>query len=88
PIESDVNVKADFSIRSNTTIVRKLVEGTNTPLKGQRILSISLTADYAINRRFNVQAFYRRTGNKPFVSNLFNTSSSSAGITIRFQLAP
>ncbi|MBL4578480.1 MAG: cell surface protein SprA, partial [Flavobacteriales bacterium] len=88
PLESDLNVKADFSIRSNTTIVRKLVEGTNTPLKGQRILSINVTADYAINRRFNIQAFYKRNGTKPFVSNLFNTSSSSAGITIRFQLAP
>ena len=87
-LKSDLNVKADFSIRSNTTIVRKLVEETNTPLKGQRILSINVTADYAINRRFNIQAFYKRTGTKPFVSNLFNTSQSSAGITIRFQLAP
>jgi cell surface protein SprA len=87
-LKSDLNVKADFSIRSNTTIVRKLVEETNTPLKGQRILSINITADYAINRRFNIQAFYKRTGTKPFVSNLFNTSQSSAGVTIRFQLAP
>ena len=86
-LQSDLNIKADFSIRGNTTIIRKLVEGTNTPLKGQRITSINFTADYAINRRFNIQAFYKRTGNKPFVSNLFNTSSSSAGITIRFQLA-
>jgi len=86
-LKSDLNIKADFSIRGNTTIIRKLVEETNTPLKGQRITSINFTADYAINTRFNIQAFYKRTGNKPFVSNLFNTSSSSAGITIRFQLA-
>jgi len=86
-LQSDLNLKADFSIRSNTTIVRKLVEQTNTPLRGQRILSINVTADYAINRRFNIRAFYTRRGTKPFVSNLFNTSSSSAGVTIRFQLS-
>ena len=87
PLKSDLNLKADFSMRSNTTIIRKLVEGTNTPLKGQRITSIDITADYVINQRFNIQAFYRRSGNKPFVSNLFNTSNSSAGVTIRFTLA-
>jgi cell surface protein SprA len=87
-LKSDLNVKADFSMRSNTTIIRKLVENTNTPLKGQRITSIDVKADYVINQRFNIQAFYKRSGNKPFVSNLYNTSNSSAGITIRFTLAP
>ena len=87
-LKSDLNVKADFSMRSNTTIIRKLVENTNTPLKGQRITSIDIKADYVINQRFNIQAFYKRSGNKPFVSNLYNTSNSSAGITIRFTLAP
>jgi len=87
-LKSDLNIKADFSIRNNTTIIRKLVEETNTPLKGQRISSINITADYVINQRFNIQLFYKRNGNKPFVSNLFKTSNSSAGITIRFTLAP
>ena len=43
-LQSDLNLKADFSIRGNTTIIRKLVEETNTPLKGQRIISINITA--------------------------------------------
>ncbi|PCH96646.1 MAG: cell surface protein SprA [Bacteroidetes bacterium] len=87
-MQSDVNVKADFSVRSNTTIIRRLVEETNDPLKGQQITSINVTADYKINQRFTMQAFYKRNGNKPFVSNLFKTSNSSFGITIRFTLAP
>jgi cell surface protein SprA len=87
-LKSDLNLKADFSIRGNTTTIRKLVENTNTPLKGQRITSINIKADYVINQRFNIQAFYKRSGNKPFVSNLYKTSNSSAGITIRFTLAP
>jgi len=88
PLQSDLNLKADFSVRNNRTIVRKLVEETNTPLKGTRITSINITADYVINQRFNIQLFYKRNGTKPFVSNLFKTSNSSFGITIRFTLAP
>ena len=87
-LQSDINVKADFSVRSNTTIIRRLVEETDDPLKGQRITSINITADYMINQRFSLQAFYKRNGNKPFVSNLFKTSNSSFGITVRFTLAP
>ena len=87
-LESDINVKADFSVRSNTTIIRRLVEETDDPLKGQRITTINVTADYMINQRFSIQAFYKRNSNKPFVSNLFKTSNSSFGITVRFTLAP
>jgi len=87
-LQSDVNIKADFSVRSNTTIIRRLVEETDDPLKGQQITSINVTADYTINQRFSIQAFYKRNGNKPFVSNLFKTSNSSFGLTVRFTLAP
>ncbi|MFH1320076.1 MAG: cell surface protein SprA [Bacteroidota bacterium] len=87
-LKSDVNLKADFSLRDNETIIRKLVEGTNTTSKGLRTIIIDIKADYVINQRFNLRLFYKKNINVPFVSNLHKTSTMSAGLTIRFTLAP
>ena len=48
-IKSDLNMKADFSIRNNKTIVRYLDVNNNQVTSGQTILGISYSADYAFS---------------------------------------
>ncbi|MCX6291113.1 MAG: cell surface protein SprA [Bacteroidetes bacterium] len=86
-LSSDLNLKADFSLRDNKTIIRKLVEGTNQPSAGTQTISYKFSADYAINERFNIKAFYDKSINNPFVSSSFPTSNVNAGISLRFTLA-
>jgi cell surface protein SprA len=86
-LSNDLTVKADVTLRNNTTILRKVIEGTNQPSAGTKSLSYKISADYPVNDRFKVQAFYNYTGNEPFVSSSYPTSNTNAGISIQFTLA-
>ncbi|MCF8296281.1 MAG: cell surface protein SprA [Saprospiraceae bacterium] len=86
-IKSDLNLKADFSIRSNKTVLRKLVENVDQISAGQRIISINFSADYMINQRLNIRLFYDMIINNPFVSSQFPNSNTHGGISLRFSLA-
>ncbi len=86
-LSNDLTVRADFNLRDNTTILRKVIEGTNQPSAGTKTLSVKVSADYPVNERFNVRAFYDYSANNPFVSTSYPTSYTNAGIAIRFTLA-
>jgi len=87
-IKSDINLRADFSIRENKTILRKIVENYNLISAGQRIISISISADYALNERFTIRAFFEKMINNPFVSMQYPTSNTNGGISVKFSLIP
>lgn len=84
---SDINVKLDFSLRENKTVLRKLVENVDQISAGQRIVSINFSADYQFSRMLTFRAFYDQVINNPFVSNQYPNSNTNAGISLRFTLA-
>ena len=86
-LSNDLTVKMDVGLRNNTTILRKVVERTNQPSAGSQTLNLKVSADYPVNKRFNVQAFYNYNANEPFVSSSYPTSNTNAGISVRFTLA-
>lgn len=85
-LESDLNLKLDFSIRDNKTLARKLIEEVNQPVAGQRVFTIGATADYVLSDRFNLQIYADHTMNDPFVANTFLTSNTNFGFSLRFTL--
>ena len=85
-LQSDLNIRFDFSVRDNKTIVRKLVEDVNQPVAGIRVFSVGATADYVLSDRFNLQLFADHTMNNPFVANTFPTSNTNFGFSLRFTL--
>jgi cell surface protein SprA len=84
---SDLNVRADFSIRDNRTIIRKLEEDVDQITAGQRVLKINLNFDYVLSDRFNLRLFFDRIINKPFVSLSYPTANTNIGFSVRFTLA-
>ncbi|MEI6122312.1 MAG: cell surface protein SprA [Bacteroidota bacterium] len=87
PIKSDLNLKADFSIRQNKTTLRKLVENMDQVSAGGQIMSINISADYQISEKFNIRAFYDHIINTPYVSSQYPNSNINGGISLRFTLA-
>ena len=85
-LKSDLNLRADLSIRDNKTIMRKLVEETNIPTAGQRIITLKLTADYMLSDKFNLRVFFDRIVNDPFVALTFKTANTNFGVSLRFTL--
>lgn len=88
-ISSNLKTRCDFSIRDNATILRKLDTDIkpNEPTGGQRILTLKLTADYAISNKFTVRFFFDRVVNTPVISVNFPTSNTKAGLSLRLSLA-
>lgn len=86
--KSDLNLRADLSIRNNKTILRRLVEEFDQVSAGQRIISINISADYMLNQNFMVRVFFDRIVTDPFVSTVFPNSNTNAGFSLRFTLTP
>lgn len=85
-VKSDLNMKADFSLRSNKTTLRRMDENINQISSGQEILTINLSADYLVNQKFNIRVYYDRVVNNPFVSSQYPNSTTSGGFSLRFFL--
>jgi len=87
-LKSDLNLRADFSIRKNKTSLRKMIENFDQISAGQRIISINLSADYMISTNFMVRLFFDKIITDPFVSSVFPNANTNAGFSLRFTLAP
>ena len=85
--KSDINVKLDFSIRENKTVLRKLIENVDQISQGQSIMSINFSVDYQFSRSLTLRAFYDQVINDPFVSSQYPSSNINAGLSLRFSLA-
>jgi cell surface protein SprA len=86
-MSSDLNLRADISIRDNFSIIRRIEEGLNQMTAGQRITTLKFTADYVLSDRFNMQLFYDRQFNAPYISTSYPITNSSFGVNFRFSLA-
>lgn len=85
-VENNLNLNADFSIRNNRQLIRRLDEEVPQPSSGQKIASLKLSADLQINQSLSVMAFYDRIVNTPFVSTSFATTNANIGVSVRFTL--
>lgn len=85
-VQSDLVLRFDLSIRTNRTVLRKLVENVDLISSGQRVFSINTSADYQVSPRVNFRFFYDRIFNSPFVSNQFTNVNTHAGFSLRFML--
>ncbi len=86
-MESDVDIKVDFSVRSNKTILRQIDENINQVSAGQKVFSINTSIDYMLNQNVRIRLFFDKIINNPFVSNQYRNSTTNGGISLRFSLA-
>ncbi|MBK9761752.1 MAG: cell surface protein SprA [Flavobacteriales bacterium] len=84
--KSDLNLRVDLSWRQNNTVIRQIQQRQNTVTAGQDIISIKTSADYVINQKLNIRAFYERVINKPVISTTFPSANTNLGISLRFTL--
>jgi len=85
-IKSDLDLRADFSLRKNKTIIRKIEELSNQPTSGQILLTLKFSADYVIGNKLNIKLFYDQVITDYVVSSSFPTSNTNVGLSIRYNL--
>jgi cell surface protein SprA len=86
-VKSDLNLRADVSIRDNKTVMRSADDGISQPTGGQTIVSIRTAADYVLNQRLNLRLFYDKVLTTPVITTSFPSSNTNAGISLRFTLS-
>lgn len=84
-VSSDIVLRADFSIRDNIRLLRKIDQNVNTPSEGAIITSINIYAEYEITRQIAARLFYDMTLNNPYIANQFYTSNGRGGISITYK---
>ncbi|MBI3134793.1 MAG: cell surface protein SprA [Bacteroidetes bacterium] len=85
--ESDLNIRFDLNIRNNLSIARNILEDTNQPTAGTKTYSLKFRVDYNLGPNLNAAVYFDRVVNTPVLSNAYPTANTSAGISLRFNLA-
>ena len=86
--KTTLRLKADFSLREDLNIIRKIDESdTYSQIgDGRKVVSITGTADYAIGDKINLRLFFERQLNEPYVSSIA-TTNTSFGFSLRVSFA-
>jgi len=83
-LKGDLNLKADFSYRNNLTIMRNLEYNDNQVTAGQTLMSLKITADYALSKNLTSLFFYDHNFSRFGISTAFPQTSIRSGFTIRY----
>jgi cell surface protein SprA len=83
-IKSDINIKADFTLRDNQTIVRYLDYDNNQLGGGQNIWTLNLTADYSFSKNLTMIFYYNHSFSEPVISTSFPLTNIRSGFTFRY----
>lgn len=83
-IKSDINIRADFSLRKSNTIVRYLDYDNNQLGGGQDLWSIKFTADYSFSKNLTAILFYDHQFSQAVISTSFPTTNIRSGFTLRY----
>ncbi len=84
-ISSDLNIRADFSIMDNITLLRSIEDNHTEVSAGFKKYTINLSADYVLSAIISARAFVQTSINRPQIQ--VSTSNTAAGITLSFLLA-
>ncbi len=85
--KSDLNLKTDFSIRNNKTVLRSIDSDLNQVSAGQKVITISTSVDYMLSQSLTLRFFFDKTITNPFLPSQYRNSTTKGGISLRFSLA-
>jgi cell surface protein SprA len=84
---SDLNIKADFSIRDNKTVLRSIDSELNQVSNGMKVMSINTSVDYMLSQSLTIRFFFDKIVNNPYLPSQFRNSTTKGGFSLRFSLA-
>lgn len=83
-LKSDLNFRADLSLRQNETILRSLDIDNSQTTAGQSIYGLRFTADYALSKNLTALFFYDHTFSTFAISTAFPQTTIRSGFTMRY----
>ena len=86
-LHNDLNMRFDFSYRDNVIVNHQLDQGVSRPTSGSTVITVSPSIDYVISKQLNIRIFFDRNKTIPKTTASFPTTTTRAGITLRFSLS-
>jgi len=83
-LKSDLNMKADVSIRDNLTTIRYLDLDQSQVTAGQTIWSIKYQADYAFSKNLTGILYFDYNFSEYAISTVFPQTTIRSGITLKY----
>jgi cell surface protein SprA len=86
-INHDLNMRADFSLRSQAAITRDIATGVSSASSGNSALKFTFAADYTLSRLLTLTFYYDRQTNTPLLSSSsYPTTTRDFGLSLKFSL--
>jgi cell surface protein SprA len=88
-LKNDLTFKLAMTIRDTRTLQRRINdsdEQVTTVTAGNMNLQVRPTIGYMVNQRVNVQLYFERSVNQPYISNSFKRANTNFGVQVRFNL--
>jgi cell surface protein SprA len=83
-VKSDLNMRADISVRDNKTIIRPLDVTNSQVTAGQTIWNVKYTADYAFSKYLTAIFYFDYAFSDFAISTAFPQTSIRTGFTLRY----
>lgn len=84
---TDLNLRFDFSLRSQAAITRDIATMTSTASSGNDALKVNFSADYSFSRLVTMSFYYDFQKNTPLLtSSSYPTTTHDFGLSLKFSL--
>ena len=84
---NDINLRADFSFKNNTSLCRSIDLGTTQATSGNKSFNYSFTADYAYSKNMTISVYFDRQKTIPLISaSSYPTTTTDFGVSMKFSL--
>lgn len=87
PLDNDVTMRLDFSLRDDATSNSKLDQNTAFGTSGQKVIRIAPSIDYVLNNRINLKLFFEQNRIIPKIATTAPVTNTRAGLQVRISLA-
>ena len=86
-LQNDITFTLDFSIQDDITANSRLDQATSLPTSGQKVITISPSIDYVLNRRVKVILYFDQRRTEPKISTSAPITTTRAGVKVSISLA-
>ena len=84
---NDINIRADFSFKNQSSICRSIDKGTTQATSGNKSFNYSVTADYAYSKTLSFTLYFDRQKTIPLISaSSYPTTTTDFGVSMKFSL--
>jgi cell surface protein SprA len=82
-MNNNMDFKVDVAVRDHKTVIYRADVPEAEVAAGAKNITFRPSVDYILNQRFNARVFYDSNLTEPYTSQMFNTSYSNFGFSIR-----